>query len=81
MQVDAWIAQLQQCKTLSEADIKRLCDKVRTTDPSPPSLTHTYTHTYLFTLVFSPIHEKRLLGPPWITSHPTGARPSALLPF
>lgn len=28
-QVDAWIAQLQQCKTLSEADIKRLCEKVR----------------------------------------------------
>lgn len=29
LQVDQWIAQLQQCKTLSEADVKRLCEKVR----------------------------------------------------
>lgn len=34
-QVDAWIAQLQQCKTLSEADIKRLCEKVRRASPFP----------------------------------------------
>lgn len=27
--VDAWIAQLQECKQLSESDIKKLCDKVR----------------------------------------------------
>jgi serine/threonine-protein phosphatase 2A catalytic subunit len=28
-EVDAWIEQLSQCKQLSEADVKRLCDKVR----------------------------------------------------
>jgi serine/threonine-protein phosphatase 2A catalytic subunit len=27
--VDAWIAQLQDCKQLSENDIKKLCDKVQ----------------------------------------------------
>lgn len=27
--VDAWITQLQDCKQLSEGDIKRLCEKVR----------------------------------------------------
>ena len=26
--VDAWIAQLSDCKQLPEADIKKLCDKV-----------------------------------------------------
>lgn len=27
-EVDAWIAQLGQCKPLTEADVKKLCDKV-----------------------------------------------------
>lgn len=27
--VDAWISQLQDCKQLSENDIKKLCDKVK----------------------------------------------------
>lgn len=27
--VDAWISQLSECKQLPEADIKKLCDKVR----------------------------------------------------
>lgn len=27
--VDAWIAQLMQCKPLSEPEVKKLCDKVR----------------------------------------------------
>lgn len=27
--VDAWISQLQDCKQLSEGDIKKLCDKVK----------------------------------------------------
>ncbi len=26
--VDAWIASLRQCKTLSEPDVKELCDRV-----------------------------------------------------
>ena len=26
---DVWIAQLMQCKPLSEGEVKRLCDKVR----------------------------------------------------
>jgi serine/threonine-protein phosphatase 2A catalytic subunit len=26
--VDAWIAQLSDCKQLSEAEIKKLCEKV-----------------------------------------------------
>lgn len=26
--LDGWIAQLSQCKQLSEADVKKLCDKV-----------------------------------------------------
>lgn len=26
--VDAWIAQLMQCKPLNEAEVKKLCDKV-----------------------------------------------------
>jgi len=26
-EIDAWIEQLSQCKQLSEADVKRLCDK------------------------------------------------------
>lgn len=28
-EIDGWIAQLGQCKQLSEADVKKLCDKVR----------------------------------------------------
>lgn len=28
-EIDGWIAQLSQCKQLSEADVKRLCDMVR----------------------------------------------------
>ena len=28
-EVDAWIAQLSQCKQLSEVDVKTLCDRVR----------------------------------------------------
>lgn len=27
-EIDGWIEQLSQCKQLSEADVKRLCDKV-----------------------------------------------------
>lgn len=27
--VDAWISQLQECKQLTENDIKKLCEKVR----------------------------------------------------
>lgn len=27
-EIDGWIAQLSQCKQLSETDVKRLCDKV-----------------------------------------------------
>lgn len=27
-EVDGWISQLSQCKQLSEADVKKLCDKV-----------------------------------------------------
>lgn len=27
-EIDGWIAQLSQCKQLSEADVKKLCDKV-----------------------------------------------------
>lgn len=26
--VDAWIAQLMQCKPLSEVEVKKLCEKV-----------------------------------------------------
>jgi len=28
-EIDAWIEQLSQCKQLTEADVKKLCDKVR----------------------------------------------------
>lgn len=28
-EVDGWIAQLMQCKPLSETEVKKLCDKVR----------------------------------------------------
>lgn len=28
-EIDGWIEQLSQCKQLSEADVKKLCDKVR----------------------------------------------------
>lgn len=31
-EVDGWIAQLMQCKPLSEAEVKKLCDKVGSTD-------------------------------------------------
>jgi serine/threonine-protein phosphatase 2A catalytic subunit len=27
-EIDVWIEQLSQCKQLSEADVKKLCDKV-----------------------------------------------------
>ena len=27
-EIDGWIEQLSQCKQLTEADVKRLCDKV-----------------------------------------------------
>lgn len=30
-EVDGWIAQLMQCKPLSETEVKKLCDKVRHT--------------------------------------------------
>lgn len=30
--IDAWIAQLSDCKQLSEPDIKKLCEKVRKRD-------------------------------------------------
>ncbi len=33
-EVDGWIQQLSQCKQLTEADVKKLCDKVRSL-PSP----------------------------------------------
>jgi hypothetical protein len=29
-ELDRWISDLMECKTLSEADVKRLCDKVET---------------------------------------------------
>lgn len=35
--VDAWISQLQDCKQLSEGDIKNLCDKVKTKKKSAKS--------------------------------------------
>lgn len=28
-EIDSWIEQLSQCKQLAEADVKKLCDKVR----------------------------------------------------
>jgi len=31
--VDGWIAQLMQCKPLSENEVKKLCDKVSTRSP------------------------------------------------
>ena len=31
---DVWIAQLMQCKPLSEGEVKRLCDKVSATSKS-----------------------------------------------
>lgn len=34
-EVDAWIAQLTQCKQLSEADVKTLCDRVRIPTSTP----------------------------------------------
>jgi hypothetical protein len=33
-EVDGWIAQLMQCKPLSETEVKKLCDKVGRT-PTP----------------------------------------------
>jgi hypothetical protein len=30
--VDAWITMLEQCKLLSENDVKKLCDKVSNDD-------------------------------------------------
>ena len=35
-EVDSWIAQLSQCKQLSEADVKTLCDRVRISFIPPP---------------------------------------------
>lgn len=34
-EVDAWIEQLSQCKQLTEADVKKLCDKVRSRTLAP----------------------------------------------
>ena len=34
-EVDGWIAQLSQCKQLSEADVKTLCDRVRIPTSTP----------------------------------------------
>jgi len=38
LEIDGWIQQLSQCKQLSEADVKKLCDKVRRPifDNGPP---------------------------------------------
>lgn len=35
-EIDAWIEQLSQCKQLTEADVKRLCDKVSQATMSNP---------------------------------------------
>lgn len=33
-EIDGWIEQLGQCKQLTEADVKKLCDKVCSLTPS-----------------------------------------------
>ena len=40
-EIDGWIAQLSQCKQLSEADVKKLCDKVRVQILNDPDKTTT----------------------------------------
>ena len=52
-EVDAWIAQLSQCKQLSEADVKILCDRVRV--PSPTTYKRR-SYTLLFFLSASLFH-------------------------
>jgi serine/threonine-protein phosphatase 2A catalytic subunit len=39
LEIDGWIQQLSQCKQLSEADVKKLCDKVRRPVSLPSSIT------------------------------------------
>lgn len=34
-EVDGWVAQLMQCKPLSETEVKKLCDKVRQLGVAP----------------------------------------------
>jgi hypothetical protein len=54
-EVDAWIAQLSQCKQLSETDVKTLCERVRVPASTPcERRSHTlfsFLHTSSF-LVF-----------------------------
>ena len=51
-EVDSWIAQLSQCKQLSEADVKTLCDRVRIPSPSPcERLSHPLLSFHLFSLL------------------------------
>lgn len=35
-EIDGWIEQLTQCKQLTEADVKKLCDKVHHSNHSLP---------------------------------------------
>lgn len=49
-EVDNWISQLSQCKQLSEADVKKLCDKVRNNPPSIGEPDNTPPHPHLATL-------------------------------
>jgi hypothetical protein len=37
-EIDGWIEQLSQCKQLSEADVKKLCDKVCASPDKPTAL-------------------------------------------
>jgi hypothetical protein len=48
LEIDGWIQQLSQCKQLTEADVKKLCDKVR----RPVSLPSSITARLLFPSVF-----------------------------
>lgn len=42
-EIDGWIEQLSQCKQLAEADVKKLCDKVRSLFFSATPLRSTLT--------------------------------------
>lgn len=60
--VDAWIAQLSECKQLPEADIKKLCDKVYKDHTKKMIDGISYEHDALGTRDSSP-RKQRSTGP------------------
>ena len=55
LEVDGWIEQLSQCRQLTEENVKRLCDKVRS---FRGSVAGTISFPHLMTVLFLPLPDE-----------------------